>query len=83
MVPLSCAASEGVHLTRWYRNGVLVGGEGNEFVIASFREEFAGNYTCKATVNGVGTITSAIARVQLASECCCESNVSFDMGFLA
>ena len=67
-VSLSCAAEGGVHLIEWFRNGNKVG-SGLQHAIAMLDEDNAGNYTCRAKVNGVGSVTSAIAKVELASKC--------------
>ena len=64
---LSCMTEEVVDLVQWYRDGEVVG-SGPEHVIASFVAQHAGNYTCRATSNGVGTVTSAVAVLQLASK---------------
>ena len=52
-------------LIQWYRDGDVVG-SGTEHVIESFMAQHAGSYTCRATSNGVGTVTSAVAVLQLA-----------------
>ena len=49
----------------WYKDRTHVG-SGSTFEIASFSEGDVGNYSCRASVNGVGTVTSAIAERQLA-----------------
>ena len=65
---LSCMTEEVVDLLEWYRDGEVVD-SGPELVIASFMAQHAGSYTCRATSNGVGTVTSAVADLQLAGKC--------------
>lgn len=65
-VNLTCGTESAVNIIEWYRNEEIFVGGGTEYLIASFGEEDAGNYTCRATINGVGTVTSAIATLQLA-----------------
>lgn len=69
-VTLNCDASDNVHLVQWYKNGGLVSSE-PVYTIESFDATSAGNYSCKATVNDVGSITSAVVRLELA----CKSKI--------
>ena len=62
---LSCAVQEEAHLIDWYRDNTPVA-SGPEHRIAALSEDSVGTYTCRATVHNVGTVTSAIARVELA-----------------
>ena len=64
-VSLSCAVEEEAHLIKWFRDNNLVV-SGPEYRIAALSEDSVGSYTCRATVHKVGTVTSAIARVELA-----------------
>ena len=64
-VTLSCRTTTEVSSIEWFKDDQLLG-SGPQFSIESFSESQAGNYTCRATTNGVGTVTSASARLQLA-----------------
>lgn len=64
-VSLTCQTESAVDTITWYRNEELVGSETN-YNIPSFSADVAGNYTCRATTNVVGTVTSALAELQLA-----------------
>ena len=65
---LCCAAEGGVHLIEWFRDDTLVE-NGLQHSITMLDEENAGSYTCRATVNGVGSVTSATAKVEFACKC--------------
>ena len=64
-VTLSCRTTTEVSSIEWFKDDQLLG-SGPQFSIESFSESQAGNYTCRATTTGVGSVTSASARLQLA-----------------
>lgn len=65
-VRLTCQAEgPSVNAITWYHNGDQVD-TGPTHDIPSFTAAEAGTYTCRATTNGVGTVTSALAKLQLA-----------------
>ena len=64
-ISLTCATLSPVNTIFWYKDRTQVG-SGSTFEIASFSAGDVGNYSCRASVNGVGTVTSAIAELQLA-----------------
>lgn len=64
-VSFNCQTAEPVNAIDWYHNEVWVG-FGTTYNISSFSATEAGTYTCQATTNGVGTVTSALAELQLA-----------------
>ena len=66
-ITLTCGTNT-VDIISWYRDDEFVG-SGAEYRIASFSEEDEGTYRCRATINGVGTVTSAVATLQLAGMC--------------
>ena len=71
-VTLRCEASAATSL-QWSHNGYLVTPDArrtigtNTLTIVRLNNDVAGNYTCLAS-NDVGTITSAVAEVQIAGE---------------
>ena len=71
-VTLGCEASGATSL-QWSHNGNLVTPDArrtigaNTLTIVSLNNDVAGNYTCLAS-NDVGTITSAVAEVQIAGK---------------
>ena len=65
---LSCMTDMTVEQIDWYRDGVKVG-SGVEYNIEQFIEVQAGSYNCLATSQDVGTVTSAIAMLELAGVC--------------
>ena len=66
-ISLTCGTNS-VNIIRWYRDDEFVE-SGAEYRIASFSEVDEGTYRCRATINGVGTVTSAVATLQLAGMC--------------
>ena len=65
-VTLTCTTETTVDSIKWYRDDELVGSSGTVFTIESFSAQNAGGYVCRATTNEVGTVTSAIAVLELA-----------------
>ena len=65
-VTLTCLTESPVSHIDWHRGNDRVGSAG-DFVIVSFSATDAGSYTCRATNNDVGTVTSSLAVLQLAS----------------
>lgn len=64
-VSLTCQAGPSVDIITWYRNGEQID-VGTTHEIASFSADVVGTYSCRATTNGVGTVASALAELQLA-----------------
>lgn len=67
-ITLTCEINSSVNAIEWHRDDGFIG-IGPEYRIASFSEEDEGTYRCCATINGVGTVTSAVATLQLAGMC--------------
>ena len=64
-INLTCETMSPVDTIFWYKDGTQVE-SGHTFEITSFGEGDVGNYSCMASINGVGTVTSAVAELQLA-----------------